>query len=154
MARHFEGEAKTARERAGDEAHEHNPGQTIKAKEQRPEPDEKPRRKVEHEAIRSMQTPNWDYGVSQEYAPTSHTSNRMKKQVLNVMPDVGAEFDHATDAVSGAKVVVKSEETCIPVRKAEWEYDQPRHGLIDDEIKGKYAKAKIPTPKVIETHRS
>ena len=122
-----EGQADTAHERAGVTADDHRVPQQEKPVE------EKPKRSVENEAIRSAQTLGWDYAASEEYAPTSHTSNRMTRKVLDPMPHVGAETDHS-NVVSGSAVVVRSEVSCVPVRKQEWKYDQPKTKIKQTEV--------------------
>lgn len=98
---------KKRKEQAATPAKEFHVGQTAKPPE--------PTGPAIDETVRTMQTGAWAQGHPSEYAPTSHTANKLTKMVLDVMPSVGKETDHS-DAVMGA---------LVPTQKAEWNYNQP-----------------------------
>jgi hypothetical protein len=100
---------------------DHKTGQTAKPVEDKPEGEQ-------DNTVRAIQTPGWTNLAPEEYEPTSHTTGRIKKQVLEVLPSVGSEADHS-DVVMGAAVKVKSSETFQPVKKGTWDYDQPERSM-------------------------
>jgi hypothetical protein len=57
----------------------------------------------------------------------------MRRRILNTKPAVGSEADQS-NTVSGSSVEVSSDQTCVPQRKQEWKYDQPKKEIKQTEV--------------------